>query len=47
MKRQQIYSSLPKEVIDDAINDADRIANVAINDKMKWWAFCITSLLSA
>lgn len=38
-ERQQIYSSLPKEVIDDAINDADRIANVAINDKMKWWAF--------
>ena len=32
-ERQQIYSSLPKEVIDDAINDADRIANVAINDK--------------
>ena len=31
-ERQQIYSSLPK-VIDDAINDADRIANVAINDK--------------
>ncbi len=28
-ERQQIYSSLPKEVIDDA----DRIANVAINDK--------------
>lgn len=32
-ERQQIYSSLPKEVIDDAINDVDRIANVAINDK--------------
>lgn len=38
-ERQQIYSSLPKEVIDDAINDADRIANVAITIKMKWWAF--------
>ncbi len=32
-ERQQIYSSLPKEIFYDAINDADRIANVAINDK--------------
>lgn len=47
-ERQQIYSSLPKEVIDDAINDVDRIANVAINDKNEVVGlFCITSLLSA
>ncbi|MBO1199161.1 GNAT family N-acetyltransferase [Staphylococcus simiae] len=31
--RQQIYSSLPKTVIDDALQDPDRIANVAINDQ--------------
>ncbi|SHD55595.1 spermine/spermidine acetyltransferase [Staphylococcus argenteus] len=32
-ERQQIYSSLPKDVVDDAIEDTDRIANVAINDQ--------------
>lgn len=47
MKDNKYIHLYLKEVIDDAINDADRIANVAINDKMKWWAFCITSLLSA
>ncbi|MDO5660336.1 MAG: GNAT family N-acetyltransferase, partial [Staphylococcus xylosus] len=26
-ERQQIYSSLPKDVLDDGINDEDRIAN--------------------
>ncbi|EHJ07238.1 GNAT family N-acetyltransferase [Staphylococcus simiae] len=31
--RQQIYSSLPKTVIEDALQDPDRIANVAINDQ--------------
>lgn len=30
-ERQQIYSSLPKDVLDDAINDEDRIANIALN----------------
>lgn len=31
-ERQQIYSSLPKDVLDDAINDEDRIANIALNE---------------
>ena len=32
-ERQQIYSSLPKDVLDDAINDEDRIPNIALNDE--------------
>ena len=32
IERQQIYSSLPKDVLDDAINDEDRIANIALNE---------------
>ncbi|RIN04970.1 GNAT family N-acetyltransferase, partial [Staphylococcus shinii] len=31
-ERQQIYSSLPKDVLDDAINDEDRIPNIALNE---------------
>lgn len=32
-ERQMIYSSLPKDVLDDALDDSDRVANVVINDK--------------
>jgi RimJ/RimL family protein N-acetyltransferase len=32
-ERQQIYSSLPKDVLDDALNDEDRIANIVLNEK--------------
>lgn len=32
-ERQQIYSSLPKEVLDDALNDEDRVANVVTNEE--------------
>ncbi|MGV3244485.1 GNAT family N-acetyltransferase [Staphylococcus sp. 11261D007BR] len=32
-ERQQIYSSLPKEVLDDALNDKDRVANVVTNEE--------------
>lgn len=32
-ERQQSYSSLPKTVLDDALKDEDRIANIAINDE--------------
>lgn len=31
-ERQQIYSSLPKEVLDGALIDEDRIANIALNE---------------
>lgn len=31
-ERQRIYSSLPKEVLDDALKDPNRVANVALND---------------
>ncbi len=31
-ERQQIYSSLPKDVLDDALSDKDRIANIALNE---------------
>ncbi|GAA6824837.1 GNAT family N-acetyltransferase [Staphylococcus lloydii] len=31
--RQQIYSSLPKDVLDDALTDKDRIANIVLNEK--------------
>ncbi|NJH82427.1 GNAT family N-acetyltransferase [Staphylococcus hyicus] len=30
-ERQRIYSSLPKEVLDDALNDSNREANVVLN----------------
>ncbi|HCG74855.1 MULTISPECIES: GNAT family N-acetyltransferase [Staphylococcus] len=30
-ERQQIYSSLPKDVLDDALNDDNRVANIAMN----------------
>ncbi|MCC3756613.1 GNAT family N-acetyltransferase [Staphylococcus capitis] len=30
-ERQQIYSSLPKTVLDDALNDENRVANIAMN----------------
>ncbi|RIN43056.1 GNAT family N-acetyltransferase [Staphylococcus succinus] len=32
-ERQQIYSSLPKDVLEDAIHDENRIPNIALNDK--------------
>ena len=32
-ERQQIYSSLPKTVLDDAIKDEDRIANIVLNEQ--------------
>ncbi|KKI52858.1 MAG: GNAT family N-acetyltransferase [Staphylococcus equorum] len=32
-ERQQIYSSLPSEVLEDALQDKDRIANIALNKK--------------
>lgn len=31
-ERQQIYSSLPKSVLDDALTDENRVANIAINE---------------
>ena len=31
-ERQQIYSSLPKTVLDDALTDENRVANIAINE---------------
>lgn len=31
-ERQQIYSSLPKSVLEDALNDENRLANIAINE---------------
>jgi RimJ/RimL family protein N-acetyltransferase len=31
--RQQIYSSLPKDVLDDALTDEDRIANIVLNEE--------------
>lgn len=30
---QQIYSSLPKSVLDDALNDENRVANIAMNQE--------------
>lgn len=32
-ERQQVYSSLPKEVLDDALNDEDRTANIVLNEE--------------
>ncbi|HEC2153594.1 GNAT family N-acetyltransferase [Staphylococcus delphini] len=32
-ERQRIYSSLPKEVLDDALNDDNRVANIVLNDQ--------------
>lgn len=32
-ERQRIYSSLPKEVLDDALNDNNRVANIVLNDQ--------------
>src|SRR5699024_1181212 len=32
-ERQQIYSSLPKDVLSDALKDNDRVANIALNDE--------------
>ncbi|MBZ8174409.1 GNAT family N-acetyltransferase [Staphylococcus delphini] len=32
-ERQRIYSSLPKEVLDDALNDENRVANIVLNDQ--------------
>lgn len=32
-ERQQVYSSLPKSVLEEALNDENRIANIAINEE--------------
>ena len=32
-ERQQIYSSLPKTVLDDALNDENRVANITMNQE--------------
>ena len=42
-ERQQIYSSLPQTVLDDALKDENRIANVALNKegKVVGSSFCI------
>ena len=32
-ERQQIYSSLPKSVLEEALNDEDRVANIAKNSE--------------
>ena len=32
-ERQRIYSSLPKEVLDDALEDKNREANIVLNDQ--------------
>ena len=34
-ERQQIYSSLPKSVLEEALNDEDRVANIAKNSEGK------------
>ncbi|WP_436884459.1 GNAT family N-acetyltransferase [Staphylococcus arlettae] len=40
-ERQQIYSSLPKTVLDDAIKDEDRIANIVLNEQNKVIVFFV------
>ena len=45
-ERQQIYSSLPKDVLSDALKDNDRVANIALNDEGEVVGFCLTSILS-
>ncbi len=45
MKDNKYIHLYRKEVIDDAINDADRIANVAINDKNEVVGFFVLTLL--
>lgn len=46
-ERQQIYSSLPKTVLDDALNDENRVANIAMNQEGQVVGFfCLTSILS-
>ncbi|BBK27637.1 GNAT family N-acetyltransferase [Staphylococcus arlettae] len=40
-ERQQIYSSLPKTVLDDAIKDEDRIANIVLNEQNKVIGFFV------
>ena len=34
-ERQQIYSSLPKDVLDEALEDPHRVANIARNQEGK------------
>ena len=34
-ERQQIYSSLPKTVLEEALNDENRVANIAKNKDEK------------
>ena len=40
-ERQQIYSSLPQTVLDDALKDENRIANVALNKEGKVVGFFV------
>lgn len=40
-ERQQIYSSLPKTVLDDAIKDEDRITNIVLNEQNKVIGFFV------
>ncbi|PTH30639.1 GNAT family N-acetyltransferase [Staphylococcus arlettae] len=40
-ERQQIYSSLPKTVLDDAIKDEYRIANIVLNEQNKVIGFFV------
>lgn len=40
-ERQQIYSSLPQTVLDDALKDDNRIANVALNKEGKVVGFFV------
>ncbi|QLK86533.1 GNAT family N-acetyltransferase [Staphylococcus sp. 17KM0847] len=40
-ERQRIYSSLPLEVLDDAIEDVDRVANVVLNENREVIGFFV------
>src|SRR5699024_12050131 len=40
-ERQQIYSSLPSDVLEDALNDENGIANVALNKEGKVVGFFV------
>ena len=40
-ERQRIYSSLPKEVLDDALDDPNRVANVVFNEKREIIGFFV------
>lgn len=40
-ERQRIYSSLPLEVLDDALTDENRVANVVLNDEQEVIGFFV------